>query len=162
MAVVTTKSAAITARDANTAGNSRNTEAVLRKSRGMASAVSGDSIASKYVLCSVPSNAVVGKVELTCSAITTCAGDVGLYRNTRDGGAVVSVAFFKAAASLATALSGSNITYDNVLTKANAEKPLWEALSLTSDPGVIYDVVVTLTAAAGSAGTVMTEVEYTI
>jgi hypothetical protein len=29
------------------------------------------------------------------------------------------------------------------------EKPLWEALGLTSDPGVDYDVAITLTTAQG-------------
>jgi hypothetical protein len=41
---------------------------------------------------------------------------------------------------------------------AKIEQPLWQQLGLTADPGVMYDIAATLTAAAGSAGTVSLKV----
>lgn len=123
----------------------------LRSKRAVVSAVSGDSIGSTYRFFRVKSNDIVNQLLLSCTAITTCAGDVGLYDV--NGGAVVDADFFAAAQSLAAALSNSDITRGSgVVTVANMEKPIWQALGLSSDPQKEYDVVVTLTAAAGSAG----------
>jgi hypothetical protein len=44
---------------------------------------------------------------------------------------------------------------------ANSGKELWDALGLTSDPSVFYDVTMTLTAAAGATGTVKVIGRYT-
>lgn len=165
MAVVTTKSGWITDRDATPPVNvnANLNGASLKSSFGKVTAVSGDSIGSKYVLCSIPSNARVSQLLLTCTAITTCAGDIGLYKSTKDGGAVVDADFFASAQSLAAALSNSDVTRESgVVTEANTEKMLWQQLGLTSDPGLVYDVVVTLTAAAGSGGTVAAEAIYAI
>jgi hypothetical protein len=103
----------------------------------------------------------VTDVILDCDAITTCAADIGLYRTAADGGAVVDADFFASAQSLATVLNSQNVTNESaVVDIANKGKRLWEMLALTADPGVWYDVVVTLTAAAGSAGTVTLRVRF--
>lgn len=162
MAVVTTKSTQISNRDAspkvlNHAGEAGN----LKSAIGQAAVANGDSIASKYVLCSVPSNAMVRQVAISCSAITTCAADVGVYKSTADGGAAVDASFFGSAVSLASALVGSNITHESgTYSVDKLEKPLWQALGLASDPCAIYDIVATLTAAAGSAGNLAAEIRY--
>lgn len=96
------------------------------------------------------------------TAITSAAGDIGLYRTTADGGAVVDADFFTAAASLATASAGTNVIGGNVLAPANREKRLWEALGLAADPVTYYDVAVTLTAAATAAGTVGIQLSWVI
>lgn len=163
MAVVTTKSPAITNRDAvpSVINDGRIERGALRSTHGYVSAVSGDSIASKYILAQVPSTAMVRKVLLSCTAITTCAGDVGVYRSTKDGGAVVSAGLFGTAVSLASALSNSDVTNESTAyTLDKQEQPLWQAAGLTSDPGGMLDIAVTLTAAAGSAGTLGVAVEY--
>lgn len=162
MAVVTTKSTAITNRDATPAviNDGRFEKASVKNAYGMAAVVSGDSIGSKYILAQIPTSAVVKDVKLTCPAITTCAGDIGLYRNTAAGGAVVSAAFFSAANSLASALNKSSIMTQTTYTFAKREQPIWQAAGLAADPGGTLDVVVTLTAAAGSAGNVAVDVEY--
>lgn len=171
MAVVTTKSGPITNRDATPqVKNSSQVEGgLLRESVGTAEAANGDSIASKYIMASVPSNARISQVLLSCDAITTCAGDVGVYRSTADGGAVVDADFFASAQSLAVALVNSDVTHEadaadagSGFGLADTEKPLWQALGLTSDPGVMYDIAVTLTAAAGSAGTISAKVRYAV
>ena len=166
MAVVTTKATAITNRDAipsvltNAAvGNSRLQEAV-----GTIEAANGDSIGSKYVLASVPSNARISRVLLSCDAISTSgAGDVGLDDTTQNGGAAVDADFFGSAVVLTSALANSDVTHESgVFGVERVEQPLWKALGLTSDPNKFYDVVLTLTAATGGAGTVSLKVQYVL
>lgn len=166
MPVVTTKSAAIANRDAtppviNTAAK---TDAPLRVAKGLVAVANGDSIASKFIFCSVPSNAVVSAVLLTTADVgTTGAMDIGLYRSTKDGGAVVNASFFGSAVSISGgALARSDVTHEStVYPYTNRERPLWEALGLSSDPCVDYDVVGTLTAASDAAGALLLEVEFT-
>lgn len=169
MAVVTTKSGFITNRDAGT-GTLSNPQLnnIMKNAVGTVEGANGDSIASKFIMAQVPSNARVSKVLLSCDAISTSgAADCGIYRSTADGGAVVDADFFASAVVLTAALNHSNITHEADPTGAGAgygqedvEKPLWQALGLTADPSVYYDVVLTLTAALGGAGTVSLEVEY--
>jgi len=53
------------------------------------------------------------------------------------------------------------VTHESgVFDVANIEKRLWEALGLSADPKIWYDIVVTLTAAAGSAGTISLKTRY--
>lgn len=169
MAVVTTKSGVITNRDATprVANAGALVKGALKQAIGTAEAANGDSIASKYILAQIPSNAVGELVKLYCDAITTCAGDIGIYRTTADGGAVVDVDFYASAQSLASALTGTDVQHEADAADggvgfglADLEKPLWQRLQLTADPNVMYDVVVTLTAAAGSAGTIGLRVQY--
>lgn len=169
MAVVTTKSAAITNRDAtpkvlNNAGATGDT---LKQVTGLATIVNGDSVASKFIFFSVPSNAYVRSLKVTCPDIgTTTAMDVGLYRTTQDGGAVVDVDYWASAVSLnGGALSKSEIIGESgaaggLLT--NFEKRIWEILGLTSDPNLVYDVVGTLTGAADAGGAVVLEAQYQV
>lgn len=170
MGVVTTKSTAVTAGDASpqVATAQKIHGGRLRESLGVIEAVSGDSIASIYRLARISSGDRISRVLLSCDAITTCAGDVGLYDVTAvNAGAVVDVDFFAAAQSLATALSNTDITHQADPADAGAgfgkqdvEKSLWQALGLAADPGKHYDIAVTLTAAAGSAGTIALKVQY--
>jgi hypothetical protein len=170
MAVVTTKSTAVTAGDAfpQTLTAQKIDGGRLRERVGVIEAVSGDSIASIYRMARVSSGDRISRVLLSCDAITTCAADVGIYDITSvNAGAVVDVDFFASAQSLATALVNQDVTHEADAADAGAgfgladvEKPLWQALGLASDPGKQYDLAVTLTAAAGSAGTVALKVQY--
>ena len=165
MAVVNVKSTQITNRDATprVINNPRVTSGVKQVALDTIAIANGDSIASTYRVAQVPSRAIVTAVRISSPDIgTTTAADVGLYRTTLDGGAVVDADFFASAVSLSGgALSKSDVTYESgILTLANAAKPLWEALSLTADPGYDYDVTLTLTAAADAAGTALVEIEY--
>lgn len=163
MAIVNTKAAAITAGDtAGTLAKKSLSGAILKESCGTLEAVSGDSIASVYRLARVPSNARVSRVLIGCDAITTCAGDVGVYDIAAAGGAVVDADFFASAQSLATAIVvNTDVTHESgIFGVEDVEQPLWQALGLTADPGKLYDIAITLTAAAGSAGTVSLKVQY--
>lgn len=158
MAVVTTKSTAITNRDATprVVTDNRIAAAVSKAAQGYVSAVNGDSIGSKYIVVSVPSTAIVQQVLLTCTAITSGAADIGVYRPTAiDGtaGAVVDADFFASAQSIATALNNSDVTNESTTyTLDKRDQPLWQATGLTADPGGNLDIALTLTAAAGADG----------
>ncbi|MFO1465857.1 MAG: hypothetical protein U1F35_05365 [Steroidobacteraceae bacterium] len=170
MAVVTTKSGQITQRDATprTLANGSIAGGFLREWVDTVEIANGDSIGSKYIMCSVPSNLRVSAVRYKCDAITSAAADIGIYRTTADGGAVVVAAAFGSAVSLASALSvPTDVTHEadptdgntNDMGLADVAKPLWQVLGLTADPKVMYDVVATLTAAATAAGTLSLSVQ---
>ena len=166
MAVVTTKSGFITNRDAtpkvlnNSSLNGQMNEAV-----GTCETANGDSIASKYIFCSIPSNCRLSQVLLYSDDIgATTIADFGIYKTTADGSAVVDADFIGSAVSLKDgALNGTDITHESaVFDPDDVEKPLWQALGLSSDPKLMYDVVATLTAAADAAGTISIKVRYCI
>ena len=167
MAVVTVKSTQITNRDATprVLNTGRIAGGRVQHACGAVVITSGDSIGSKYIACSIPSNAVPISVRITAPDIgTTTAGDVGLYRTTDDLGTVVDADVFASAQALnAGPYTKTELLYESgVTTIANGEKPLWEILGLTSDPRVLYDVVLTLTGAADGTGTALLEVDYTV
>lgn len=167
MAVVAIKSAQVTNRDASprVINNGRVVAGQKRALLDTVVITNGDSIGSTYRVGSIPSRAVVLAVRVTSPDIgTTTAADIGLYRTTADAGAVVDADFFASAVSLnGGALSKSDVTLEStVVSVANAAKPVWENLSLTSDPSVDYDVTLTLTGAADATGTALIEVEYVI
>lgn len=164
MAQVSLKSGPITNRDAvpQVINDGRLEKGALRVAIGSVTAGADDSIGSKYIICSVPATAMVREVLLTCPALTSGAADIGVYRTTADGGAVVDVDLFASAQSVATALNRSDVT--NKSTNygiANRQKPLWEAAGLTSNPGGNLDIVITLTAAiTANGGATGLEVSY--
>lgn len=167
MAVVTVKSTQITNRDATprVAINGRVQGGSIRHARGVCTVTSGNDIASKYIACSVPSNAVMVSLRLSSPDLgTTTVADVGLYKTTADGSAVVDADLFGSAVSLKDgAISKSEVLFESTtITLANSEKALWEHLGLTSDPNLFYDIVLTLTAAADGTGSVLVEADYTI
>ena len=156
MAVVTTKTTAITALDANSSKSAVIGEA-LRVAVGTVEVANGDSIGSKLVLLRLPSHARVSSLELSCDAITSAAADVGLYDIAANGGAVVDADLFGSAVSLATAIDKTNVLCEAVsadIQKVCNGARLWERLGLSADPNKVYDVVLTLTAAATAAGSV--------
>lgn len=163
MSVVSLKSLQITNRDASPAllSNASYARSNLKESEGYVTAGSADSIGSKYILCSLPSNARVSQLLLSCGAITSAAADFGVYKDTKDGGAVVDADFFASAQSIATALSNSDITNESgVFTIAKQEMPLWQALGLSADPLTNYDICATLTAASTASADLGLKVRY--
>lgn len=168
MGVVTTKSAGITNRDASPRVpiNGRVQGAEVRHARGVCAIANGDSSTSKYLFCSIPSNALPIDCRVTSPDIgTTTVGNIGLWKSTADGGAVADADFFASALSLKDgALAKVSIINENtaVATPANGEKAVWELLGLSSDPGLVYDVVLQLTADSDGAGSVLVELDYTV
>ncbi len=162
MAVLHYKSTAITNATATPmVPNSANIErGNVRASQGFAGIVSGDSIGSTYRLFRIRSNERLERLLVYSPDIgTTTTADVGLYRTSADGGAVVDVDFYCSAVSLKDgALNGSDLTFEAAAAGGlitNAEKRVWEALGLSADPHLEYDVVATLTGAADASGTAL-------
>ena len=169
MAVVTPKGTIITNAEAGVLTNGAVYRGVLRDQAENIEVANGDSIASIYRLLRVPSNAVMSRLLLSCDAITSAAADIGVYRTTADGGAVVDVDFFASAQSIAAALVNTDITHEADPTDAgvgfglaDTRKMLWEALGFTSDPRCELDIAATLTAAATAAGTLGLRAQFKV
>lgn len=170
MAVVTTKSTAVTNGDAfpQTLTPQKIDGGRLRERIGFVEATATDSIGSVYRLMRIKSGDRVSRLLLSCDAITTAAGNIGIYDITAvNAGAVVDADFFASAQDLSAALVNVDVTHEADAADAGTgfgladiEKPLWQALGLATDPGKQYDVAVTLTAAATGAGTVGLKLQY--
>jgi hypothetical protein len=159
MAVVAVKSTLVTNADATPAvlNNPRVDGGYERIEVSTVAITSGDTTASTYRMFRVPSNAVMTDLRIYSPDIgTTTIADIGLYRTAKDGGAVQDADFFASALSLKDgALNGVDVLHEAaVFTIANSGKELWDALGLTSDPSVFYDVALTLTGDADATGTV--------
>ena len=167
MAEVHLKSGNITSRDATprVKGASSIAGGVMHGTRGTLEATAADDIASTYRFCQVPSNCVVSQVLVYADDQGTAGDmDIGIYQTTENGGAVVDADHFAAAVDLnAAALHGYDATHRSSANgMEEAEKPLWQALGLTSDPCRMYDVVGTLTEANSAGATITVKVSYTV
>lgn len=166
MAVVVVKSGVITNRDAapRVINNPAAAQAAVKGFLGTGVITSGNSVGSTYIIGSVPSNAVMRSLTISAPDIgTTTTADVGLYKTTDDGSAVVDADFFTAAVVLnAGAIADTSVLHGNVITLANGEKRLWDLLGLASDPGIMYDVVLTLAGAADGTGTVLVKGTFSV
>lgn len=164
MAVVNTKSTAVTNADASsqTLNKKLISNGRARESIGKVAVANGDSIGSTLRFCRLHSSWRVSSIRVYCDAVTSAAMDVGIYQTNENGGAAVDADRFASAQSIATAiLTGTEILLESaVLAPGDMEKPLWEALGLTADPGRFYDLVGTLTAAATAAGNVVLRVSH--
>lgn len=170
MAVVNTKSTAITNRDATppVINDGRIERGVLKSGVGSVAVGAADSATSFYPLVSVPSSAMIRAVRATNPAgMTTLAGNVGVFKNTKNsGGSTTGVAantgsdtIFASAASFASAQNHAPV--DALFTSDKREQPLWQAIGLTADPMTTFDIgIVVTTANTGAAGRAGLEVQY--
>lgn len=159
MPLVALKSGTITARDSGLLVNANRIGGEVQSAVGTLEAQVNDSIGSTYRMFQIPSNARVNQILLYCDDQgTTGTADVGLYRTTQDGsaGVVVDADFFASAVDVNTAaLNGLDVTHESgVFNIDDAEKQIWEGLGLSADPGIFYDVVLTLVAASTAGGTI--------
>jgi hypothetical protein len=91
----------------------------------------------------VKSSDVVASVQISCADATTAGAlNVGLYDTSENGSAVVDADLFASAFALTNGpYSNTDITFESgEYTFAEAMKPLWEVLGLSSDPCKDYDV----------------------
>ncbi len=169
MAVVTIKSTAVAAGDAlpQSLVSQKIAGGRLRERVGFAEVTATDSIGSIYRLTRIDSGDRVSRVLLSCDAIATAEGNIGIYNTSLNGGAVVDADFFASAQLLTAALVNQDVTHEADAADAgtgfglaDVEKPLWQALGLASDPCRQYDIAVTLTVAATSAGTLALKLQY--
>lgn len=146
---------------------------VVRAINALATLTSGDSAnttyaagASVYRFGKIRSSDFVDRVRIDSTADmgTTTVVDVGLYDlgDSSAPGAVVDQDFFGSSVSLKDgALSNTDLTFESAAAGgliANAEKRVWEALGLSSDPNKEYEVCMTLTAACDGTGTALLRV----
>jgi hypothetical protein len=122
----------------------------------------GDSIASKYYIGSLPSNAIIDAgATIDCQAITSASDcDVGVaYPN---GGAMIVADCIVNGQTLASATSVTfrAATGGALATVANQQKRVWELAGLTADPGGELDLILTINAAATATGNVNFRVPY--
>lgn len=167
MAVVDVLSNTITNRDASpkVLASSNVDNGRMQSSCQTVEITTANSSDSTYRFFSIPSNARVSEILAYSDDMgTATAADVGLYDTTENGGAIVDADFFASALDLnGGALVGSHIEHESgVFGVEDREKPLWEALGLSSDPNKMYDLVATLTAAADTGGTLTLEAKYII
>lgn len=158
------KSTLITNRDATplVLNSSYLAESNVQQAIAQIACTTAKTTGSTYRMCEVPSNCRLSSVMLACDALgASTTFDVGVYRNTKDGGAAVSQAFFASAVDVSAALAETNITNEsgtNTIAKQN--KQLWDAVGLTSDPGGTLDIVITTTATINTGGNIQIKVSY--
>lgn len=164
--MVDTLSAQLTNRDAvpRVLEDSRESKARLMESCALLEAGAADASDSTYRFFSVPSNARVSQLLLSCDDLGTAgAVDIGLYDTTENGSAVVDADLFASAQVLTSALNNSDVTHESAQYNVDeSEKPLWAVLGLSADPNKDYDVVATVTAAPESAGTIVLKGRYVV
>ena len=164
MPVVNTKSTNISRGD--TVGSTNNGylyKGELFKALGLVSVAASDDDTSTYRVVRVPSNALVSKVQVVNSAITGGTSyDVGVYRTAADGGAVVSATAIASAVDMSSARAAWTDVSFEARAITDAEKRLWELLSLARDPQVEYDIVLRANTVGTAAGTIVVAVEYTV
>jgi hypothetical protein len=112
----------------------------------LASVPAGLSATSIIRLCDVPSNAIVTSLKFYTAIQAAGDGHVGVYRNNKDGGAVVDADYFASSLSLIAAVDGSEISNESATnTIAKRNDPLWKALGMAEDPKSSLDICFTVT-----------------
>jgi hypothetical protein len=146
---------------ATTLNNSNNgSRGALQATYGHVSVTTGEVSTNILRLLEVPSNARLSQTRLYSTALGgTAAGNIGFYRNIRDGGAIVgSGNQLGSAVSLVSAVNGAEQV--GTLTPVLRAQPLWQALGFAADPRTTFDLAITLTANVASAGSVGAEATY--
>lgn len=129
--------------------------AVAKVAYGQITSVTASlSITSVIRLISLPSNAIVTDLRLSSGAQTAGAFDVGVYRTTGDGGAVVDQDFFATAVNCASAVVNVDVLNESTTnTLAKQAQPFWQALGMTSDPKSQLDICATVVTTDVTTGT---------
>lgn len=158
MAVVNTKSTAITNMDATPAAMNSAQLAGNAPSFpvGLVEVAAADTDASVYRFFRVHSSDRVAHLLLLNDAITAGTSyDFGLYDTAANGGALVDVDFFASAVDL----SSARVAPLDIVTEAQdidkAEKAIWEILGLSADPQKYYDVCALANTVGSAAGTIV-------
>jgi hypothetical protein len=137
---------------------------LVRQAIGSVTIVTGKTVGSTYRLVQVPTNCRVSSVILNNPALSaSTAFDVGVYRTTADGSAVVDADFFASAVACTNANAQLDVTNESgTYTDDKMEQPLWQALGVSADPGGFYDICLTNTATNAAGGLVSLKVSYTL
>jgi hypothetical protein len=125
-------------------------EGVLRQINSKAAIANGDSSTSVIYFGKIPSSAILDpKSQVYAEAIT--------------GLTSFSLGFVGAPAALMSAVdihAGGNFSAVAAVGAANYNKRAWQLAGLASDPGGLLDIIGTLGADAGAAGSITTAIAY--
>lgn len=126
-----------------------------------------DSATSTYRFFRIPSNARVGDIEVMNDANTAGTSyKCGLYTINGGGVAVANadVIFFSAVTMASARNVWTSLYFPSILAGggavANTTKRVWELLSLSADPNLTYDVVVTAVTAGTAGGNLALKMAY--
>lgn len=166
MATVDRNSAFITNRNATPRTISPpHLRGVLKEAIAVIAAATDDSATSVYRLATVPSNARISEILLSAADFTTAGAiHVGVHRTTADGGAVVDADLFASGVDLSGGpFANLDVTRENATTNwtlADAEKALWQALGLSADPCIEYDITATISTNFNGGSALLFKVRY--
>lgn len=166
MAIVDRNSSYITNRNATPRViNQAASRGDLKEGIGYIAAATDDSATSVFRITTVPSNARISEILVTAADFTTAGAiNVGLHRTTADGGAVVDADLFASAVDMSGGpFTNLDVTREAGTTNwalANAENMLWQALGLTADPGIEYDVTATISTNFNGGSGLLFKVRY--
>lgn len=120
---------------------------------------------STYRMVRIPSNATGISVIFACDDLgTTATVNIGLYDTADEGGAAVDADFFASAVDCnSAAVAPTEVAHESgVYGIEDIEKPLWEALGLSSDPNKEYDLTIVSVGDIDQDGTMSVRVQYAI
>lgn len=152
-----------------------NANGFLRVVTGSVTALSADDTSSFYKMVRVPTTAKIKKVEIMSRIQTAGSADVNIVHSdsTTDGtppalqGTIPQMSaannkLFGAAQSLVLAGVPTDFTFKNSTNfpQASREKPLWEVLGMTADPGGFFDFELDITTAVTTGGETSMAVYY--
>lgn len=157
MAVVNSKSAEITALDStpNTLGSGRSH--TVKNRDVLTTVAAGDDDTSVYRVHRVRSSQIFYGAVKTNTAITNGTDyDLGLYRTSQDGGAVVVKDCMVDGVTMASAITAPTAPAH---VASSLGKKYWELAGLSSDPCVDYDICWTANTVGTVDGTIRTIIE---
>ena len=133
----------------------------LHEKVGTVEIAAADDAASVYRMVRVHSSWRVSEIKRFNDAITSgSAYDCGIYDTAENGGAAVDADLFGADITLVSAsVVGVEDTFE-ALNIDKIEKPLWELLALSADPGKWYDLAYTGDTPGSGAGTLSARVRF--
>lgn len=161
MAVVTTKSTAVTAADVLDKVDRRIARARLLTSIGFVNKAAADSNNSVYRFARIPSSAIIRSITINSDAAITggTAFQLAVYdaTNANGGAAIGNLTSFGAASDLSTA--GIKTLRP---APADVEKSIWTLLAQpVTDPGKLIDIVLVATASGSTAANISVDVHWT-
>jgi hypothetical protein len=165
MVTETLYSTPITNRDASprVPNSSFNDGAPVIEKIGSVTITTGKTVGSIYVLLSVPANCRLSRLVLNTPALSaSTAFDIGAYKTTADGAAVIDADFFASAVACTTANVQLDVTNESgTYTDDKMEQPLWQALGLSAAPASgMIDIALTNTATNAAGGLVSLKAAY--
>jgi hypothetical protein len=167
MAVANTKSNIITNLDATPSVKNtlRIMGGVLREQVATVELAAADCDNSVYRMFRVHSSWRLSELTNFTDTLTSAVdADIGFYNTAENGGAVVNINAIADAVNIATAsLTGVQTLWEGGSDNGveDIELPVWEMIGgLTADPGIFYDLCVTLVSIGGAAGTLSQRLRY--